>query len=243
MLNQTSAVSVRVLRQLARDRRFVIFSLAVPLVVIYMLWIFFDSSANPMFDEEVFVPPYGAFIVHFVTYVLCAIVLVRERTAQTLARMFVSWYRRGSIIGGYVIAYSLIATVQSLIVLVELNLLFEMHYDMSTFFSLYVVIWMLAVISIALGIFVSNFARNEGQVMPFIPLMLMPSVFFSGMILSVDKLPDWAAMMRFITPMYYANEVIQHIVSDKGNAAMIFGLLAYGIVVMSLAVLTLREQE
>jgi ABC-2 type transport system permease protein len=243
MFNQTSAVTVRVLRQLARDRRFVVFSLAVPLVVIYMLWIFFDSSANPMFDEEVFVPPYGAFIVHFVTYVLCAIVLVRERTAQTLARMFVSGYRRGSIIGGYVIAYSLIATVQSLIVLVELNLLFEMHYDMSTFLSLYVVIWMLAVISIALGIFVSNFARNEGQVMPFIPLMLMPSVFFSGMILSVDKLPDWAATMRFITPMYYANEVIQYIVSNGGSAAMIFGLFAYGVAVMLLAVLTLREQE
>jgi ABC-2 type transport system permease protein len=244
MVNQTSTVAVRVLRQISHDRRFVMISLVVPVAVIYMLWIFFDASPDsPLFEVKTFVPPIAAFIVHFITYALCAIVLVRERTAHTLARMFVSGYRRGSIIGGYVLAYSLIATLQSLIVLVELNTLFEMNYALNTFLSLYGVIWMMAVISIALGILISNFARNEGQVLPTIPLVIMPSVFFSGMVMSVDKLPGWAATLGLATPMYYANEVIQSIISDAGNSAMIVALLVYGLVVMTLAVLTLSEQE
>jgi ABC-2 type transport system permease protein len=241
--NQTSAVTVRVLRQLSRDKRFVVQTLIVPVLVIYMLWVFFEAVDNPMFDRDNFVPPISAFLVHFLTYVLCAIVLVRERSAHTLTRMFVNGYKRVSIIGGYLAAYSLLATLQSLIVLVELNTLFDLNYDLKTFVSLYGVIWLLAIISISLGILVSNFARNEGQVFPFIPLVLMPSVFFSGMIVSVDSLPDWASVLSLISPMYYANDVIQGIIGSGADAKMLAGLVVYGVAVLGLAVMTLREQD
>jgi ABC-2 type transport system permease protein len=242
MMNQTVAVGTRVLKQISHDRRFVALSLVAPVLIIYMLYIFFEAVDRPFFDQTSFVPPVGAFMVHFLTYVLCAIVLVRERTADTLARMFVSGYRRTSIIGGYVLAYSLLATLQSLLVLVELNWLFEMHYDAGTFVQLYGVIWLLAIISIALGILVSNFARTEGQVLPFVPVVLMPSVFFSGMIVAVDSLPEWAQVLSYISPMYYAVGVIKAI-TGTGDAGLLVGLVLYGLVVMALAVLTLRERD
>lgn len=241
MIYQTKSVTIRVLRQLSHDKRFVALSLVVPALVIYMLWIFFEATDNPMFDANAFVPPVAAGIVHFITYILCAIVLVRERTQATLTRMFVSGYYRGSIIGGYVIAYSLLATVQSAIVLIELNLLFDMAYPIDTFLQLYGIIWLLAVISIAMGIFVSNFARNEGQVFPFIPLVLMPSIFFSGMLLEIENLPDWAEPLSLVTPMYYATEGIQSVIGS-GNGWLLAGLAVYGVVVMALATVTLREQ-
>jgi ABC-2 type transport system permease protein len=243
MFSQIIAVAGRVLRQLVHDRRFLALSLLVPVAIMFMLWIFFDAVDNPMFEANTFVPPVSAFIVHFLTYVLCAIGLVRERTSQTLTRMFISGYRRASIIGGYVMAYTLLGTIQSAIVLAELNWLFELNYELGTFASIYLVTWMLAVVSIALGILVSNFARNEGQVLPFVPLILMPSVFFSGMIVAVDKLPDWISPLSVTTPMYYASEVIQSIIGTGGNSTMLLALIAYGAVVMSLAVVTLREQE
>jgi ABC-2 type transport system permease protein len=79
------AIAGRVLRQLARDRRFLGLSLAAPLVISYMLWVF-SRADSLMIDPSRFVVPIGAFIVHFITYILCAIVLVRERTGTTLAR-------------------------------------------------------------------------------------------------------------------------------------------------------------
>jgi ABC-2 type transport system permease protein len=243
MFNHIIAVAVRVLRQLAHDRRFVGLSLVVPFAIIVMLDIFFESIENPLFRPKQFIVPMAAFIVHFLTYLLCAIVLVRERTAQTLTRMFVNGYTRATIIGGYVIAYSLLATLQSLIVLVALQAFFELDYSLQTMFSIYGVIWLLAVISIALGIFISNFARNEGQVLPFVPLVTLPSVFFSGLILPIDKLPEWITGLVYVTPLYYANQAIQGFTGDDGNAALWLALPVYGVVVLVLAMLTLREQE
>lgn len=191
-IRHTGAIASRALRQLVHDRRFMALSLVAPLAIVYFFKLFFDGLASPMFQPTRYTVPIGAFIVHFITYLLCAIVLVRERTAQTLARMFVNGYRQSEIIGGYLAAYTLLATLQSFLVLGALSLLFELRYSARTYLSLYLVIWLLAVISIALGIFVSNFARNEGQVVPFIPLIIFPSVFLSGLIINVDRLPGWA---------------------------------------------------
>jgi ABC-2 type transport system permease protein len=244
MFSQIFAVAVRVLRQLSHDHRFVAVTLAMPFLVIYMLDIFFDAAPrNPLFNPQQFIVPMGAFLVHFLTYLLCAIVLVRERTAHTLARMFVNGYSKITIIGGYIIAYSLLATLQSLIVLLTMRVLFELDYDLQTMLSVFLVIWLLAVISIALGIFVSNFARNEGQVFPFIPLVILPSVFFSGLILPIDRLPEWASGLVYITPLYYATQAIHGFTNHDGNAALTWALPVYGLAVLVLATFTLREQE
>jgi ABC-2 type transport system permease protein len=240
-----AAVARRVLRQLVRDHRFLALSLVAPLLVIYLLKIFFDTMDTPLFDPGPYAVPIGAFVVHFITYVLCAIVLVRERTAGTLQRMFVNGYRPLEIIGGYIAAYSTLATVQSLLVLSELNILFKLQYAPTMMLSIYLVIWLLALISIALGIFVSNFARTEGQVFPFIPLVILPSVFLSGIIIAVSQLPGWAQWLSRIIPLYYANQVLQHLIAPPRAMSWsgVGFLLVYGIVVLSLGTLTLRELD
>ncbi|MBZ0274631.1 MAG: ABC transporter permease [Anaerolineae bacterium] len=247
MSGNTLAVAQRVLRQLRRDRRFVAISLVMPVVIVYMLSLFFEGVTSPIVDPKRFVVPVGAFIVHFITYALCAIVLVRERTSQTLGRMFINGYRQVEIIGGYLIAYSLLATLQSLIVLVGLELLFRLGYTLETYAAVYVVTWLLAILSIALGMFVSNFARNEGQVFPMIPLVIMISVLFSGMLLPIERLPEVIRWMRFLTPMYYGNEGIQQLIRPGSVLADalpgIIGLFIYGAVLLALATKTLQEGD
>ena len=242
MFSQSFAVASRVLRQVQRDRRFLALSLVAPLLVIFMLSLFFDAVERPFFDKKSFVPPIAAFLVHFLTYMLCAIGLVRERTQHTLTRMFVSGYQRLSIIGGYMMAYSVLATLQSLLVIIELEFLFQLNYEWERFFWLYLVIWMLALISIALGILVSNFARNEGQVLPMIPLVLVPSVFLSGLIVPAQALPAWINWISYLTPTYYANNAIQSLKNGVDYGLML-QLLTYGVIILSLSVLTLREEN
>lgn len=243
MFKQTLSVAQRAAQQLIHDRRFLALSLMVPVIITYMLYILFEGVNNPMFAPEEFVVPGGAFMVHFLTYILCTIVLVRERTQGTLARMFINGYRRAGIIGGYLLAYSVLALIQSLLVLGALQLLFELDYAFGTFVAIYLVLWIMAVISIALGILVSNFARNEGQVFPFIPLVLIPSVFFSGLMVDVASLPEWAQFLRFVTPLYYATETLRDIAPVNAGSMLLGGLLLYGAVVMTLATFTLRERE
>ncbi len=113
LLQRTPAVAVRVLRQLINDKRFLVISLVMPVLIIYALKIVFDSleSPSPFFNISRFVLPLGAFIVHFITYILCAIVLVRERTSQTLERAFINGYGRFDLVIGYIAAYTLLATL------------------------------------------------------------------------------------------------------------------------------------
>jgi ABC-2 type transport system permease protein len=243
MFSQILAVAVRVLRQLQHDRRFLALSIIAPLAVVYMLYLFFDAVDRPFFNPNDFVPPVAAFLVHFLTYMLCAVGLVRERTQHTLIRMFVSGYQRGSIIGGYMLAFSVLATVQSLLVIIELQLLFHLDYEWQRFLALWLVIWMLALVSIALGIFVSNFARNEGQVLPMIPLVLVPSVFLSGLIVPAKDLPNWINWVSYITPTYYANNAIQALKESTADYSLLLYLFIYGAVLLALSVFTLREEN
>jgi len=245
MLKRTSVVAGRVLNQLRRDHRFVGISIIFPLIIIYFIKVVFDVLAAPSFNISVYVVPYAAFIVHFITFILTAIVLVRERTAGTLARMFVSGYSPIEIVIGYLLAYTVLATIQSLLVLIELNWIFELNYDASQLGSIYLVTWLLAIVSMAIGMLVSNFARNEGQVFPFIPLVLL-SVILSGIILPVEKLPDWVQMLSYLTPLYYVNQVLQNLIGGGvlgDDWVQLLSLLAYGLVVVGLATLSLRESD
>jgi ABC-2 type transport system permease protein len=245
VVKRIGSVAGRVLNQLRRDRRFVGISLIFPLVIIYFIKVIFDVLASPMFNISVYVIPYAAFIVHFITFILTAIVLVRERTAGTLTRMFVSGYHQIEIICGYLLAYTVLATAQSLLVLVELNIIFELGYTLSQIASMFVVMWLLAVISMAIGMLVSNFARNEGQVFPFIPLVLL-SVILSGILVPIERLPEWAQALSYITPLYYANEVLQILIGGGllfDDWQLLTALPVYGLLVVVAATFSLRELD
>ena len=170
-----------------------------------------------------------------------------QATTLPLQRMFVNGYRQVEIIGGYVLAYTTLATLQSLLVLADLTWLFELDFSVGKLLSIYLVFWLLAVISIALGILVSNFCRTEGQVLPFVPLVAIPSVFLSGVIVSVDKLPGWAQWLSHVVPLYYANQVLQKLIEPAGGLSDAWSSLAtlpiYGVVVLFLATRTLRELD
>ncbi|MDH3189443.1 MAG: ABC transporter permease [Acidimicrobiia bacterium] len=240
------AVGGRVLHQIARDRRFVVLVVVAPLLLVFFVKTLFEATMVPAPAQNQFVVPFGAYIVHFATFILTAIVLVRERVAETLERMFVNGYRQVEIVAGYLIGYTVLATAVSVMVLAALELLFDLGYDLGRLVEAFVILWLLAVISMALGILVSNLARTEGQVIPFIPLVIIPSFLFSGIIVAVDVLPRWAQAISRLSPMYYANQVLQQVI--EGNSATSdFGaalaLPIFGLVVLGLATLTLREQS
>lgn len=55
---------------------------------------------------------------------LCAIVLVEERTEGTLGRMLITGYHRPEILGGYLLGYLGLATLQAVAALSEVLILF-----------------------------------------------------------------------------------------------------------------------
>ena len=248
-MNHTLTITQRVYRQLLKDRRFLALSIMAPLLIIYFLKVTLDalSPAGAPSLVNGYVMPVVATITFFLAYLLCCLSLVRERTRETLSRMFVNGFRRNEIVVGYLLGFAGLATLQALLALIEANQIFGLSYSMAKQVSLFFVIWLLAIISVALGILFSNFARNEGQVLPFIPLVLLPSIFLSGILTrGVGNLPGWAQAASLLIPLRYAGDVIQGLIANKSlmdEVGTLLILLAYGIVLLGTATLTLREYD
>jgi ABC-2 type transport system permease protein len=258
-------IAKRVLSQLRGDKRFLGLSIAGPIVIIFLLKVLFDSlekdvptiptipgmpaamSNAPLVSTQEFILPASAFVIHFLCFVICAILLVQERTRGTLERMLISGVRKTSIIGGYTLGYFGLATLQSIIVVGEVIWLFSPDLDTTSVVLLFCVIWLLAIVSVMLGIFISTFARHEGHVFPFIPLLILPSVLLTGVIVDPDKMPRWAELIGQLFPLRYANNIIG-IISKPGYGLMDvlpdFGiLLGYAVVLWLLASRTMKETE
>lgn len=245
-MRQTLVIARRVLTQLKGDKRLLGLSIIAPFIIIYLLKLLFDTFPSYV-NVKSYTIPFSAFIVHFLSFILCAILLVQERTRGTLERMMISGFTRRSIIGGYTIGYFGLATLQALNVLAESIWLFDLSYDIRTVILLFIVIWLLAIVSVMLGIFVSTFAKHEGHVFPFIPLIILPSVFLTGLIIAPEGLPLWAEIIGKCLPLHYAVNIIKEIIKPEFNITAIlpdFGILAgYIFVLWIMASFTLKESE
>jgi ABC-2 type transport system permease protein len=245
-MNHTFVIAQRVWSQLKGDRRFLILYFIAPLIIIYFLKLLIDTLP-PMVPVISYTIPICAFIVHFLSFILCAILLVQERTRGTLERMMIAGFSKTAIIGGYTLGYFGMATFQAVAALTESIWLFHLHYSTETILLMFIVIWLLSIVSVMLGIFISTFAKHEGHVLPFIPLIILPSVFLTGLFIDPGKLPAWAEMIGNCLPLHYAINILKEIMKPDYQATSTFvdfGILTgYIFGLLALASFTLKETE
>ena len=249
MIRNVNLIAVRINRQFLRDRRFLGLSLVVPLLLMLLIKYVFDSLPGlarlgvNLSDYSLLL---AAYLVHFLAYILSTIVLVRDRVAGTLARMFVYGYRRREIVLGYVAGYSTIAAVQTALVLILTKYLFDINLA-PDIVAIVLTVLALAVVSGGLGVFISNFARNEGQVFPFVPMVVVPSALLSGIAIPIDNLPVVLQWCSYAIPLRYAVDVLRGVVIQNQSffdqLAPFVILVGVGAILLASASLTLKERE
>jgi ABC-2 type transport system permease protein len=99
--------------------------------------------------------------------------------------------------------------------------------------------------AVNLGIFISTFARNEFQMVQFIPLILFPQIFLCGIIWPVEQLPDYLQWLSTILPLTYAAEGLREIMLAGQSLLDVWFelvvLLGFTAVISILAAITLRR--
>jgi ABC-2 type transport system permease protein len=243
-------VGERVLTEIRRDPRFVAFSLLVPCALIVLMKLVFnawDALDRVGVDPGENAVPAGAFLVHFSAYVLSAIALVRERTGGTLDRMLVATFRKAEIVLGYIVGFAGLAFVQAVLVLVTIAIAYDVPRLGPRLPVVLGVVFLLALSSIALGLIVSSTARSEGQIFPFIPLVIVPSLVLSGLMVPFGELTLPLQALARLVPLTYAEDLLVPVFRDgdavAGELWHLALLAAYGLVLLVLASLTLREHE
>ncbi|NPB03474.1 MAG: ABC transporter permease [Thermotogae bacterium] len=239
-------IAWRVLRQILLDRRFFGLSVVVPLVIMFLMKLFFDTLPHYPLTNR-YVIPMSAFVVHFFSFIIASVALVQERTRGTLERLFISGTGKWEVILGYLIGFLFLGTVQTVAVIFSLIIFFQLSYSPGVFFILALIIWILAAVSVMIGLFISTFARHEGHVFPFVPLVSIPSFFFSGLLIDFDRLPLWGQAIGLLYPFHYAVNSLLELISRNPDASYIWVntllLIFYAVTSLLVSSRTLRDVD
>lgn len=145
----------------------------------------------------------------FFVFIISGMTLVKESIQSTLRRMLATPIKRWQVVGGFLIGFGFLAFLQATVIVLFSHYLLNVHFG-SNIVNAIIVMFVFDLAAISLGQFVSTFARNEFQVMQFIPLLLLPQIVLSG-IIPLEILPDALAWLAHLCPMYYGSEALYQI--------------------------------
>lgn len=156
---------------------------------------------------DVLSPILVGFFVFFFVFIISGIGLLRERTTGTLERLLSTPIRRVEIVTAYLVGYGIFAVIQTIIVVFySINVLDLVL--VGSIWSVVVINLLLALVALSLGILLSTFAASEFQMMQFIPIAVVPQVFFAG-IFPLEGMAGWLQAFAKIMPMYYAGDALK----------------------------------
>ena len=191
-----------------------------------------------------FAPAIMGFVVSLISIVLTLLSIVREKVDGTFSRIWVSPVRRAEFILGYVIAFGLIALVQSLVVLSIGKTIFDIVINGSIFWAFGCTI-LFAIGSVGLGTLLSALAQTESQAIIFFPLVILPSVLLSGMMWPVQAIPRLLRPLTYVVPLTYSNRLLRAVMvkglSPWQEPVAFIGVLVFVVLTIAMASLVLRQ--
>lgn len=168
------------------------------------------SSSDSTFFENFF-PAFLGFFVFFFVFLISGVSLLNERTTGTLSRLLATPIRRSEIIMGYLIGYGGFAIIQTVLTVVFTITVFKIHL-VGSIWLVFLTNLLLALVALTLGIFISTFANSEFQMIQFIPLIVVPQIFFAGLV-PVDGMASWLQAIAHIMPLYYGANAMTAVVT------------------------------
>jgi ABC-2 type transport system permease protein len=207
-------------------------------------------------------PVFIGFFAYFFVFLLTGVSFLRERIGGTLERLLATPVRRGEIVLGYSLGFGLFATIQVAVVLIwsllnlhvgpvgpvpALSLGLAVPVAGNPLLA-YAVTLLLALGAVNLAIFLSTFARTELQIIQFIPIVIVPQAFLSGILFPVDTLPNILQPVARALPLTYAVEGLREVIIKGADLASrtlqvdLLVLAGIAIVFMVLAAGTIRRE-
>ncbi len=201
----------------------------------------YGNSETAFFD--VLSPVLVGFFVFFFVFLISGIGLLKERTTGTLERLMSTPIRRGEIVTAYLVGFGIFAVIQTVIIVIySINVL-----DMVMVGSVWNVILinlLLALVALSLGTLLSTFAASEFQMVQFIPIAVIPQVFFAG-IFPLEGLASWLQSIGKIMPIYYAADALKGVMYKglglKDISGDLFALVVFATVFIILNILALKK--
>jgi ABC-2 type transport system permease protein len=237
----TLATARRVANQLRRDPRTVALMVLLPT----MLIILFRYVLNSQQAFDAVIPSLLCIFPFNIMFVVTSVATLRERTTGTLERLMTLPIGKIDLLAGYALAFGLFGVIEVGVAATVCITWLGLSVQGSV--ALLVLIAVLdALLGMALGLFVSAFARTEFQAVQFMPLFAFPQVLLCGLFEPRDHMIGVLSGLSDVMPLSYAVDAIKLVTSSTQVSAemvrdmgIVFGCI---LVALLLGAATLRRR-
>jgi ABC-2 type transport system permease protein len=205
-----------------------------------MAWIFSDT---PVFQQVG--PAILGMFPFIIMFLITSITTLRERRSGTLERLMTMPLGKGDFIGGYTLAFGLLATLQALITVGFAVWVCGLEVKGSAWLLILVAVAN-AVLGTSLGLLASAFARTEFQVVQFMPAIVFPQILLGGIFVPRDSMPDVLRAISDWLPLSHSIEALNRVATEADATGDVLReltvVLAFIIGAVVLGSVTLRRR-
>ncbi len=238
----TIATARRVLWQIRRDPRTIALLLVVPAGLLVLLRYVFDG--RPEVFQSIGAPLCGLFP-FIVMFLVTSIAMLRERTSGTLERLMTLPLAKLDVLGGYALAFGVLAGVQAGVVCTVGFALLGLDAPHGAWLVGLLAVGN-AVLGMALGLFVSAFARTEFQAVQFMPALVLPQLLLCGLFVPRAQMAPLLEAVSWALPFSYAYDALARATSPEtlgGRMLLDAGAIAGAtLAALALGAATLRRR-
>ena len=168
------------------------------------------------------IPGVIGMILYFITTVLTATAIVRERERGTIEQLIVTPIRSWELVVGKLLPYVILALFNTLEVLFIGALWFQVPIRGSMVLILLLSGLFLAS-SLGIGLLVSTIANTQQEAMLTVMMTMLPSIFLSGFFFPLEAMPKVMQWISYLIPLRYYLLIIRTLLLKGVGADMMKG--------------------
>jgi len=98
-----------------------------------------------------------------------------------------------------------------------------------------------------MGMFFSTLAKNEFQVIQFVPIVVVPQALLSGILFEISAIPEWLRPLSYAMPLTYTNIILKDVLLRGKNMLSLWQdfliLLGFFVLFFFLSLLSIKNQK
>lgn len=191
------------------------------------------------------IPGMIGMILYFITALLTATAIVRERERGTIEQLIVTPIRPWELVIGKVVPYVILGFLDTFEVLLIGHLWFKVpvRSDLGLIIG---TSGLLLLSSLGIGLFASTIANTQQEAFLTVMFTMLPGIFLSGFFFPIDAMPTFLQAISYAIPLRYFLVIIRALLLKGVGAAAIqneiIALAIFGVVIMTAAALRFRKR-
>ncbi len=191
------------------------------------------------------IPGVIGMILSFITALLTANAVVRERERGTIEQLIVTPIRSWELVTGKVLPYVILAFVDVIEILIIGHFWFGVPIRGDLALVL-ILSGLFALSSLGIGLFASTIANTQQEAMLTVMMTILPSIFLSGFFFPIDAMPTFLQFVSYIIPLRYYLVIIRALLLKGVGASALEGqivaLAIFAVVITGAAAVRFRKR-